>query len=56
MADTITVEKDTDGKYRIVKNDKEVLGKMKSKIEAMQNAISIAKENPNENEVVIRRG
>ena len=56
MANTITVEKDTDDKYRIVKNDKEVLGKMKSKIEAMQNAISIAKENPNEIEVVIRRG
>ena len=56
MADTIIVEKDTDDKYKIVKNDKEVLGKMKSKIEAMQNAISIAKENPNEIEVVIKRG
>ena len=56
MTDTIIVEKDTDGKYKIVKNDKEVLGKTKSKIEAMQNAISIAKENPNEIEVVIRRG
>ena len=31
MTDTITVEKDTDGKYKIVKDDKEVLGKMKSK-------------------------
>lgn len=56
MTDTITVEKDTDGKYKIVKNDKEILGKMKSKIEAMQNAISIAKHNPNEIEVIIKRG
>lgn len=55
MTDTIIVEKDTDDKYKIVKN-KEVLGKTKSKIEAMQNAISIAKENPNEIEVVIKRG
>ena len=56
MTDTIIVEKDTDDKYKIVKNDKEVLGKTKSKIEAMQNAISIAKENTNEIEVVIKRG
>lgn len=56
MTDTITVEKDTDDKYKIVINDKEVLGKTKSKIEAMQNAIIIAKENPNEIEVVIKRG
>ena len=56
MTDTIIVEKDTDDKYKIVKNDKEVLGKTKSKIEAMHNAISVAKENPNEIEVVIKRG
>ena len=56
MTDTIIVEKDTDDKYKIVKNDKEVLGKTKSKIEAMQNAISIAKKNPNEIEVVVKRG
>lgn len=56
MTDTITVEKDTDGQYKIVKNDKEILGKMESKIEAMQNTISIAKQNPNEIEIIIKRG
>lgn len=56
MTDIITVEKDTDGKYKIIKNDKEILGKMTNKIEVMQNAISIAKQNPNEIEVIIKRG
>ena len=53
---TITVDKDTDGKYKIVRNDNKVLGRRKSKIEAIQNAIKIANEHPVETKVIIRRG
>lgn len=51
----ITVEKDTNG-YKIVRNDNKVLGRKKSKIEAMQNAIKIANEYPVKTEVIIRKG
>lgn len=46
MTDIVIVEKDVDGRYKILKNEKEI-NRLQTKIEAMKKARKLAEDSEN---------